>query len=319
MWQQVSQLREIRVKLSAKYFDPETLAKIQPLSLRSKYLLEGYIAGLHRSPQRGQSIEFAEHREYSPGDDVRQIDWKVFARTDKYYLKQYEDETNLIVIFVVDTSESMTFRSAKSPLSKLEYAQLIALSLAYLVLDQHDAVSLVTYSSKIDRWLDPSNQAQRWQDMVSTLETAPVGGSTDTGHVLGDLAGRLSRRCLVIVLSDFLDELDQLVLGCRHLRHQRHDVCLLQVLDQAEQSFPYPSPSKFIGLEGQGDLIVDPVSIRSDYIAEFEQHQTTLQAFCNQSEIDRQVFVTTNPISVSLPFFLARRQKAYHQRGRNHA
>ncbi len=156
---------------SAKYFDPETLARIGPLGLRARSLVEGLIAGMHRSPLKGRSIEFAQHREYTPGDDTRQVDWKVYGRSDKIYLKQFEDETNLQCTIVLDISESMAYQGPASPLSKLEYAQLVTASLGYLVLSQQDAVGLATFKQEIETWLVPSASPTRWDDMLHALES----------------------------------------------------------------------------------------------------------------------------------------------------
>jgi hypothetical protein len=155
--------------------------------------------------------------------------------------------------------------------------------------------------------------------MVATMESAPVGGQTQTGSVFDEIASRASRRSLIIVLSDFLDELENVFRGCKHLQHQRHDLCLLQVLDPAEADFPFQSPIKFLGMEQSGELVVDPMAIRRDYLDEFQRHQTTLQSFCNHAEIDFQTFGTQQPLSTSLPFYLARRERMHHQRGKNHA
>ncbi len=303
-------------KVSAKYFDPETLAKIQPLALRSRFLLEGYLAGLHRSPHRGQSVEFAEHREYAPGDDIRQVDWKVFARTDKYYLKQFEDETNLVVVVILDGSESMSFHSNERGLTKLEYAQLAALSLAYLVLDQRDAVALIPMTGE-DRWLPPSNQPQRWQDMILMMEQMPSRASVPFGSMLGSVATKLNRRSLIVVLSDFLDELNPVFQSVRHWKFDGHDICFLQILDHAEQEFPFSQTTKFLGLEGWPNQTVDPVTIRESYLSEFRSHQSLLRAFCHQAEVDYEVFSTERPLSFHLPKFLGRRRNLLRQ-GRSH-
>lgn len=298
------------MSLSAKYFDPATLAKLKSLSLRGRHLVEGYMAGMHASRERGQSIEFAEHREYSPGDDIRHVDWKVYARTDKLYLKQFEDETNLLCYLVIDCSESMLYRGPDASLSKWEYAQLVVLSLAYLVLDQRDGGSLVTVSTAIDSMLEPSNQARRWQDMVSVLETTETQKHTNLQAVLGDLSTRIAKRSLVIIVSDFLDDLAGVSRGAANLRHHRHDVILLQVLDRSEMEFPFRSTTKFIGLEGMGDVTVNARELRQAYLEQFQKHQRQLESLAAQQEMDYQLLVTDQPLSRVLPLYLARR----HQR-----
>ncbi len=264
---------------------------------------------MHRSPTRGQSIEFAEHREYSPGDDVRQIDWKVYARTDRFFVKQFEDETNLIGVLAIDSSESMTYQSHLAPWSKLEYAQSLLLTLAICLLDRRDTTALITFSESIDQALEPSNQMSRWQEMIPILESTPVEKKTHIGRSLSELAAKLHRRSLIFVISDFLDDLDELAQGCKHLRHQRHDVFLLQVLDPAELEFPFRNPTTFSGLEGSGKLTLDPMLLRQQYLKQVEYHQRLLQGLCQQSEIDWGLMTTNQPLSDILPRILHKRNR----------
>jgi uncharacterized protein (DUF58 family) len=289
------------------YFAPQTLVKLQGLQLRAQRIVEGYVAGLHRSPMHGHSIEFAEHREYVPGDDLRSVDWKVFARTDKYYVKQYEDETNLICYLVVDISASMQYRGPHSSLSKFEYAQCLAAALAWLVLQQQDAISLVTFDDQIRVNLPPSNIAPYLKHVIQVLDSSESAAATRAGAVLHELAGTFTKRGVVILISDLFDKLDSLVTGLRHLRHQRHDLVVLQVLDDAELDFPFRRPVLFRGLEQASTRVADPASLRRTYLAELSKHIDAIQHACRESEIDYRLARTNQPFDVTLSSLLTSR------------
>jgi len=289
------------------FFAPQTLAKLHGLQLRARRIVEGYVAGLHRSPFHGHSIEFAEHREYAPGDDLRYVDWKVFARTDKYYVKQYEDETNLICYLVVDVSASMQYRGPQSPLSKLEYAQCVAAALAWLVLQQQDAISLVTFDDQIRAHVPPSSSAPHLKHVLQVLETSGSAPATRAGQVFHELAGTFSKRGVVVLISDLFDDINTLAAGLKHLRHQRHDVVVLQILDAAEVDFPFRRPMRFRGLEQSQNIVADPVALRRTYLAELQRHVDAVQHFCRESEIDYRLTRTDQPFDVTLSSFLSSR------------
>lgn len=290
------------------YLTPEALAKLQGLKLRARHIVEGFVAGLHRSPYHGFSIEFAEHREYAPGDDLRHVDWKVFGRTDKIYLKQYEDETNLVCHLVVDVSESMQFQSSSAPLSKLEYAQATAASLGWLVLQQQDSVSLTTFDSEIRSLLRASNSPSHLQQILHVLEQSVGDEKTSTGPIFHALSERVVKRGVVVVLSDLFDDVDTMFAGLKHLRHRRHDVVLFHVLDPTELTFPFDQPTQFEGLEEMGDLRADPRSVRKAYLQEFEHYLEAVRKGCRDLQIDYQLLPTDQNFSVALANYLAHRQ-----------
>jgi uncharacterized protein (DUF58 family) len=287
--------------------DPQTLAKLKGLALRARHIVEGYVAGLHKSPYHGFSIEFAEHREYAPGDDLRYVDWKVFGRTDKVYLKQYEDETNLICYLVLDVSESMTYKSSKAALSKAEYAQCLAATLAWLVLQQQDAVGLATFDSKIRTLLRPSGSSSHLEQIVHVMESAAAGKKTTAGPIFHELAERLTKRGVVVVLSDFFDDVNSLVAGLKHFRHRRHDVVLWHVLDPAEIDFNFTGPTQFKGLEDLPEVQADPQVIRRAYLKEFAAYRQSLEQACRAQQIDYVLMRTDQPLDVALTSFLAMR------------
>lgn len=294
---------------SQKFLDPRTLARLHGLQLRARHIVEGYVAGLHRSPFHGFSIEFAEHREYTPGDDLRYVDWKVYGRTDKVYLKQYEDETNLVCYLVLDVSESMRYRGPQSPLSKLEYAQCIAASLAWLVLQQQDAVSLVTFDSEIRSFVRPSSNPSQLRQVLHVLETAESAPKTATGPIFHELSERLTKRGVVLILSDLFDDVPSMLAGLKHFRHRRHDVILFHVLDPAELDFPFTNPTLFQGLERMPDIVADPASLRRAYLREFGSFLQSVQAGCRSCQMDYRQIRTDQSLGPALSTYLASRMR----------
>ena len=292
---------------SPSSLDPRTLAKLKGLHLRARHIVEGYVSGLHRSPYHGFSIEFAEHREYAPGDDLRYVDWKVFGRTDKYYLKQYEDETNLLCYLVLDVSESMTYRSNPAALSKLEYAQALAASVAWLVLEQQDAAGLITFDSQIRTLLRPASNSSHLKQMIHSMETASPGKKTAAGPIFHELAERLKKRGVVMILSDFFDNVKSLLAGLKHFHHRRHDVVLLHVLDPAELDFPFQRPTQFQGLEEFPDVMTDPQALRRAYLKELGAFQQALREGCRTMNMDYELMRTDRPLDAALRSFLAGR------------
>ncbi len=292
---------------SRKYLDPQTLAKLQGLELRARHIVEGYVSGVHRSPYHGFSIEFAEHREYTPGDDLRYLDWKVFGRTDKFYLKQFEEETNLVSYLLLDTSQSMHYQSDGAALSKLEYAKCIAASLAYLILQQQDSVGLVTFDNKIRTTVRASSQPSNLKHLVQVMEQATGQRKTATGPIFHDLAERLKKRGVVVVLSDLFDDVDSLLTGLKHFRHRRHEVIVFHVLDPAEEDFPFQQTTKFKGLEHLPDVVTEPRSLRKAYQAEFAKFCQQIRHGCRAHHVDYVKIRTDQSLDVALSSYLADR------------
>lgn len=293
----------------AKYFDPQTLAKIRSIGLRARYLVEGYVTGMHRSPHQGRSIEFSQHREYVPGDDLRQVDWKVYGRTDKFYLKQYEAETNLICHVLLDCSESMSYKGPSSSLSKLEYAQLAAVSFAYLVLSQQDAVGMTMLADQVIQQITPSNSPAQLNNVIGLLETPLSARVTSLEPALKDAASRLKSRGVVVLISDFLDDTNKILQGLQHLRYQRHDIVMVHILDEAEVNFPFDQPSRFNGLEGWDPIVADPQSLRTAYKKEVDAHISKLREGARSLEVDYQLMLTNQSLHLTLPHLLAQRRR----------
>jgi len=292
---------------SQNFLDPHVLARLHGLELRARRIVEGYVSGVHRSPYHGFSIEFAEHREYTPGDDLRYVDWKVFGRTDKFYLKQYEDETNLISYIVLDTSESMLYRGPDSPMSKLEYAQCVAASLAWLVLQHQDAVGLATFDTEVRSFVRPGSNATHLKQILHTLENVTSDKKTSTGPIFHELAERFSKRGVVIILSDMFDDVPSMLAGLKHFHHRRHDCIVFHVLDRAELEFPFRRMTKFNGMEQMPDVLTDPRSLRRAYLEEFDRFRREVQTGCRGQQMDYHLLRTDQSIGIALSSFLARR------------
>jgi uncharacterized protein (DUF58 family) len=292
-----------------KYFDPQTLAKLTGLDLKARLIVEGYVAGLHKSPYSGLSVEFAEHREYAPGDDVRYVDWKVFGKTDRFYLKRFEEETNFACHLLLDASESMSYRSKGAAVSKLEYAQYVAAALAHLVIRQQDAIGLSTFNTSVTKFLGPSSQPAHLKQLVHLMEHTPAGGETALGPIFHDLAERIRKRGLVIILSDLFDDVGTLLSGLKHFRHRRHDVSVMQVIDPAEQDFPFEDPTRFRGLEGLPEQNAEPRALRRAYQAEFESFLKQVRGMCGDLQMDYVLLRTDRPLDIALRSFLTRRMQ----------
>jgi uncharacterized protein (DUF58 family) len=289
--------------------DPALLARLSGLELRARTIVEGHLAGLHRSPRQGFSVEFAEHREYTPGDDLRYLDWKVFGKRDRFYLKQFEEETNFACQLVVDASESMAYRSSLAALSKWEYASCLAAALAWLVLRQQDAVGLVAVDAEIRRTVRPSGQAAHLKQILQTLEQMQPAHESRLGAVLHELAERIPRRSLVLLVSDLFDDPDAVSQGLRHLRFRGHDVGVLHVIDPAEQDFPFGEATEFVGLEGLGTEAVEPQQLQAAYRAEFDAFLRRAAAQCRDLGVDYRLVRTDEPPDRALWQFLVQRRR----------
>ncbi|HEX3869030.1 MAG TPA: DUF58 domain-containing protein [Pirellulales bacterium] len=283
------------------------MASLQGLELRARSIVEGYVSGVHRSPYHGFSIEFAEHREYAPGDDLRYVDWKVFGKTDKVYLKQYEEETNLVGYMLLDTSESMRYKSDRAALSKLEYAQCVAAALSFMILQQQDSVGVVTFDSEIRALVRASSNPSQLKQVLHVMEQTVAERKTNTGPIFHDLAERLKKRGVVLILSDLFDDVSSMLAGLKHFRHRRHEVILFHILDPAEIEFPFKQVTMFKGLEQLPDVLADPRSLRKAYLAEFQAFQRQVRVGCRTQGIDYFEMRTDQPLDVALSTYLARR------------
>lgn len=290
-----------------QYLTPETIARLGNLQVVARMVVDGVMSGHHRSPHFGFNIEFAEHRPYLPGDELRHIDWKYYAKTDEYFVKQYEESTSLRGFLLLDRSRSMDFGAG--PLRKLEYARYLTAALAYLMIHQQDQVGLATFSEHLDPdYVAPSASPAHLHRLLERLQADPAEDRTDVGAVMKELATRLKRRHLVLVVSDLLDEPAQILDGVRALRHHRHDVVLLQVLSPEELDFPYEGMIRFEDLEvADSALTLDTSSLRQRYLAAMDEHRQRLVAGARSMKVDTELFRTDRSLEEGLGRYLSRR------------
>ncbi len=288
-----------------KYLDPAVLSRIARLDIKARLVVEGFISGLHKSPFHGFSVEFAQHREYVPGDDLKHLDWKVFGKTDRFYIKEYEEETNLHAWILLDISESMDYRSGE--MSKLDYGATVAASLAFLMLQQQDATGLVLFDDDIREFIKPSGQPSHLKVVTHELAQVRPTGRSKVGTIFHDLAERIRRRGLVILISDLFVDRRELALGLRHFRHKRHEVILFHVLDERERTFPFMDLTLFKGMEGYPDVFAEPRNLRKDYLAEMGAFLRDVKRICRQHRIDYVPMTTSDSLGVALSAYLAGR------------
>jgi uncharacterized protein (DUF58 family) len=306
-----------------RFFQPQQAAQLRRLELTVRGVVEGVFAGLHKSPHKGFSIEFAEHREYVPGDEIKHLDWTVLARTDRYYVKQYEQETNLRATICLDASGSMGFGNAapsntsnKKPptgpssagVSKFEYGAVLAASLAYMLSGQQDMVGLTVFDTDIRLEIPQGNGPSHLDQIFKKLETVQPGKETDVAQTLHHLANKVPRRGLVILISDLLDDPEKIILALQHLRYARHQMIVLQVLDRAEMDLTQNRPVTFEDMEDGTRLQIDPKLIRDEYRREMAAFLETLKLRCGQFRIDHVVAYTDIPWDEQIREVLRRTQ-----------
>ena len=290
----------------ANYLDPEVLQKLGDLELVAREVVEGLRVGSHRSPLRGFSTEFAHHRQYAPGDALRDLDWRVFGRTDRYYTKLYEAETNFDCTILIDVSSSMSYASAA--VSKLEYAKFLAASLAYVVLKQRDSVGVSVFDSEVRAYLPPRSALGVILEIDRLLREVRPLPRTSVAKQLHDIALMMKRRSFVILISDLFCDVDDMLTGLDHLRHDGHNVVVLHTLDPYEIEFPFKGTWLFEGLEGEEPLTTQPERIRDDYLANFGAFMEALKAGCASRQVDYTKVDTSRPLDAVLSEFFHLRQ-----------
>jgi uncharacterized protein (DUF58 family) len=321
-----------------KYLIPSVIARLSNMELKAKQVVEGFMAGLHKSPYHGFSVEFAEHRQYMPGDDLRHLDWKVFARTKRYYIKQFEEETNLKSYILVDISKSMTFNShpdnskdannssgifdrfrkrknagpekpVNGKISKLEYASYVAASLSYLMVLQKDAVSLTTYDTKIRKYLPPHSTKTNLKLILKELTEVKSLNRTGTAVSLNAIAEKIKRKGLVIIISDFLDNQNEVMNALKHFRYNKNEVIIFQVLDPVELSFLEGNPLTIVDLETREEMYSQPFAVQKSYREAMKEFINTYKTECRKNKIDYVLLTTETPFDTSLLKYLNKRSK----------
>lgn len=315
-----------------KYLQPSVISKLSNIELKAKFVVEGFIAGLHKSPYHGFSVEFAEHRQYMPGDDLKYLDWKVLGRTDRYYIKQFEEETNLKSYLIVDASKSMSFKSSesglssfsalkklfkkkeetvsnKSSISKLEYSTYLAASLSVLMNFQKDAAGLVVYDEDIKTFIPPKATSQNLKLILQKLASIQPSGQTNTAAALNSVAERIKRRGLVIIFSDLFDDQQAVISALKHFRYKRNEVIVFQVLDPLEMSFAIDSPTVFKDLETNKEMLSQTISVMHNYQEAVKEFLETYKNACLSNNIDYTLISTETPFDTALLEYLNKRKR----------
>jgi len=297
-----------------RFLPPETLAKLGRCELSARGVVEGFISGRHKSPFKGFSVEFAEHRQYTPGDDLRNLDWRVLARKDRYFIKQYIDETNMRVTLLLDASGSMAYAGDEAaprdgrPLSKLAYAQYIAAMLGYLLVNQQDAAGLVTFDTALRTYLPARARASQVRSILETLDQTEPGGETALAKIFHDIAERIPRRGMVVILSDLYDDPAALIQALHHFRYRRHEVLLFHIVAEEELTFPFESYTKFQDLEcADNRLPIDPRTIRATYLTRMRAFLDEIEEACGRLKIDYVRMNTRVPYDQALAEYLSLR------------
>lgn len=291
------------------------LARIKNLQLLARTVVEGYCTGLHQSPHKGFSVEFKQHRPYVKGDEIKRIDWKVFGRSDRFYIREYEEETNLRCHLIVDVSGSMAYEGTGG-VKKFEFARRTAACLAYLMMMQADSVGLMTFDTKVREFLPNRSVHSHLGVLIDALDAAKLGGETDIGSVLTSIVPRIPRRGLVVLVSDCFGDITSLMKSLAQLRHRGHEVLVFQIWDRDELDFPFKQWTRFINLEDEADMhMIDPATLRRAYLKNLENYRNELKAACQRNRIDLIPFVTDQAYTEALSWYLSARARA-RRRGR---
>lgn len=302
---------------SAKYFQPEVLSKISRLELRARHVVEGFVSGMHRSPYKGFSVEFASHRAYAPGDDIRHIDWRVYGKADRYFIKEYEEETNMRVHVLLDASHSMAYpeHPGTGRMTKWDYAATLCASLAHLLVFQQDGVGLTLFDSVIRKQLPVSTSRASLHELATTIERHAPANKTDVKMLFTRLASAVPKRGMVVLVSDLLTNVDDFIQGLQRLRYGRHDVLVLHVLDHDELEFPFDDRTLFEGIEDvDQQVLTDPQSLRRAYLDALQSFISRVRRACLDQRVDYALISTATGLDVALSTFLATRM--HRQRAR---
>ena len=295
--------------------DPDALARIHRLELIARGVVEGFVSGRHKSPYKGFSVEFAEHRQYAPGDDIRSLDWRVYGKSDRYYIKQYVEETNLRATILVDASGSMRYTGDQASrrdgklLSKFDYGRLIAASLAHLMIHQQDAVGLVTFDTEVRRYIPPRSRVSHLRSILEELHGTVPRGETALAPILHDIAERAHRRGLIVIISDLFDDPAEIIKALHHFRYRKHEVLVLHVMAQEELTFPFDRWSRFRDLEiSHRHVQLDPRAIRAQYLEEVRRFIRLIETGCGQMSVDYVPMSTQRDFDIALAHYLAHRR-----------
>lgn len=290
-----------------KYLDVEVISQLGGLEIIAREIVEGFIAGLHRSPHYGFNVEFSEHRQYHPGDEIRYIDWRIYGKSDKYFIKQFEADTNLKAYILLDVSKSMGFKHNSKSLSKFEYSVYLSASLGYLILKQRDAVGLVLFSNGILSYIPAKSNPAHIKTIINEIEKFKPSKTTDISSTFHELAERLKRRCFIIIISDLFDNFESILSGLQHFRHKNHEILLFHILDNAELEFPYEQQILFIDIEDGSQIITNADVIKEGYKKQIDKFIKDFKLSCGQIKIDYNLINTKTTYDSALRTYLIKR------------
>jgi uncharacterized protein (DUF58 family) len=294
---------------SLNFLDPTVLAGLDNLELRARVVVEGFLSGLHKSPHRGFSVEFNDYRHYQRGDDMRHIDWKLYARSEKFYIKQYEDETNVRCMVVLDTSASMSYSSGGT--SKMDYGITLASALAYFINRQRDAVGLITFDEKVNEYLPAKCRQTHLMRILRTLAQIKPGKKTDAVKPLTDLAASLNKKSMVVLITDMLDDEERIIKTLQTLRGMGNDVIVFHVMDDAELNFTFNEASEFVDMESNETFITTPAAIRKAYLENLNEFLSFCKKQCQSSGVDYCLLNTSEPLDAALSSYMSKRAKSF--------
>ncbi|MHB8578823.1 MAG: DUF58 domain-containing protein [Ignavibacteriaceae bacterium] len=293
-----------------KYLNPAVISKLNSLELRARLVVEGFMVGLHKSPYHGFSVEFTQHRPYMQGDSVKDIDWKAYGKTERFFIKQYEEETNLKSYILLDSSKSMGYSSGTN-ITKLEYAITLVAGLSYLMIKQQDAVGLSLYSETIDKYFPPKTSRAYLQEMLKSLSSLTPSNKTNTANSLNIIAEKIKRRGLVIIVSDFFDDINSILKALKHFRYQKNEVIVFQILDPLERSFAFGNDAVFKDLETGDEITTQPYQIQKAYRESMESFLNKIKTECLNSNIEYNLIETSMPFDKALFSYIQKRSKLF--------
>lgn len=288
--------------------DSKGLGLVARMELVARHAVEGFLSGMHPSPYFGSSVEYADHRPYSIGDDLRTIDWKLLAKTDKYYVKLFEEQTNTRCTVILDVSNSMSFAS-EGQMDKLTYGKYLAAALTYLMLRQNDAVGLAMFDHSVREYFPPRSTARHWRHLLEKMEQTPAGEDTDISGALHELAGRIPKRGIVVLISDLLGDPDKMIDSLGHLKYQRHDMIVFHLMDVAERTFPFEKLTRFHDMEGSGAVIANPRTVRKAYLQRLNDFLDRMRRACLERDISYELCQTDRRYDQMLASYLGRRNR----------
>lgn len=293
-----------------KFLEPSIISKLNSLELKARFVVEGFMVGLHKSPYHGFSVEFTQHRPYQQGDSLRDLDWKVFSKTEKYFIKQYEEETNLKAYILLDTSKSMSFASGKN-ISKIEYSSILAASLGYIMIKQQDAAGLTLYSDKVNSYLPPKASRSYLQEILKSLSRIEPSLQTNTAISLNSIAEKIKRKGLVVIISDLFDDPEKIITALKHFRHQKNEVIVFQILDPIERSFAFGQDAVFTDMETGEELTTQPYQIQKAYKESMEVFINKIKTECLNANIEYNLLDTSMPFDKALFSYIQKRSRLY--------